>query len=185
MISAAVERRAAVAAILTAGLSHYPVRRALAASGVEEIRKAASLIPGYGPPDIIYPAPFIGRWRVSRTVADVQAPLGDAAAPAEQLRFARERLALAAPDVYEARFLSIVDSDGAIADRAFNAEKRQAALSDSPSSRVEARWDPSNPNVLTLARGGGSVVEIKAPHPARSDLRAASRPSEIARRLHR
>jgi len=158
---APIERRAAVAALVGGGVSQHPVRHALAASGVEEIRKAASLLPGYGPPDIIYPAPFIGRWRVSRTVADVQAPLGDSAAPAEQLSFARGRLALGRPDVYEARFLGITDSDGAIADRAFNAERRQAALSDSPSSRIEARWEPSNPNVLTLARGGGSIVEIK------------------------
>ena len=54
--------------------------------GMDEVRKAASVLPGYGPPDLAYPAEFQGRWRVTRDVVDVQTPLGAEAAPARELK---------------------------------------------------------------------------------------------------
>lgn len=59
---------------------------ASAATPVEEIRKAASVLPGYGPPDLLYPAPFLGRWQVSRQLGDFKTPLGEAAVPEDALR---------------------------------------------------------------------------------------------------
>ena len=152
------------------------------AGGMEEVRKAASLIPGYGPPDIAFAAAFRGRWRVRSRVVDVKTPLGEGTAPAEQLRTVRRLLAAESPLDYEARFLeaegnggivlSNERSDGAalaakpyagtvIADRAFNAERRAAAQPGAASlGEYEARWVPSNPNVLTLACRG-TLVETK------------------------
>ena len=64
---------------------------------------------------------------------------------------------------YESRFVAIEASDGAIADRRFNAERRATAtsLALSEPARYEARWEPSSPNVLTLSDSSGRVVETK------------------------
>jgi hypothetical protein len=134
-------------------------RAALAETPVESIRKAASILPGYGPPDLIYPRCFAGRWRVTRSVAKVDEPLGEGAAPATALSHAREQEGAAR--CFEARFLGVVDEPGCIADRAFNAERRAAALAAAPVGTYSARWEPSNPNVLTLTSAGGRVVETK------------------------
>ena len=61
----------------------------------------------------------------------------------------------------QARYIAIRDTDGAIADRVFNTERREAALTGRES--LSAQWDASNPNLLTLRDGRtGSVVETKA-----------------------
>jgi hypothetical protein len=83
-------------------------------SGMEEVRKAASLIPGYGPPDLAYPAAFRGRWRVRSRMTDVKTPLGEENAPADQLQAARKLLAAKAPLEYEARFLEAEGNGGIV-----------------------------------------------------------------------
>jgi hypothetical protein len=83
-------------------------------SGMEEVRKAASLIPGYGPPDLAYPAAFRGRWRVRSRMTDVKTPLGEENAPADQLQAARKLLAAEAPLEYEARFLEAEGNGGIV-----------------------------------------------------------------------
>jgi len=157
-------RRTALVAVLPllTMLPLAPLRSALAETPVEQIRKAASVIPGYGPPDLIYPPCFAGRWRVTRSVAKVDTPLGESAALAVALARARE-LEGAEPRTYEARYIPIVGEDGCIADRSFNAERRASALSGAPLGTYSARWEASNPNVLTLTSSdaGGRVVETK------------------------
>ena len=187
-LQAAVGRAAfgRLAVLLSSGAVFLPPPESASAAvklsnGMEEIRKAASLIPGYGPPDIAFPAAFRGRWRVQNRVVDVKAPLGEEAAPAAALLAARELMTAEKPLLYEARFLATesggisITNDKAggvalsanaysgpvIADRAFNAEQRAAALPRAfPLQDYEARWDATNPNVLTLACRG-SLVETK------------------------
>ena len=150
-------RRLASVTILASWLASTVPQPALA-GGLEEVRKAASLLPGYGPPDIAYPASFRGRWKVTRQVVDVQTPLGESAAPAAAL--AQARSSLGTSSVFEQRFVQ--DPGGVIADRSFNTEHRTAAVSGVQLTDLEARWDPSNPNVLTLARiSTSSLVETK------------------------
>ena len=129
--------------------------------GMDEVRKAASVIPGYGPPDLAFPAEFRGRWTVTRVVADVQTPLGEAAAPARELRRALDAKS-APPVTYDARFIELEDGR-IVADRAFNAERREAAYLPGPDPEpLAARWDPSNPNILTVSYArSGQVVETK------------------------
>src|SRR6056297_2951335 len=149
---APIARRAALAGLvpLLAAVPLTPTfsRAALAETPVESIRKAASVLPGYGPPDLIYPPCFAGRWRVTRSVAKVDTPLGERAAPAAALSRAREQEGAACS--FEARYVDVVGEAGCIADRAFNAERRAAALAGVPLGTYAARWEPSNPNVLTL-----------------------------------
>ena len=151
-------------------------------NGVEEIRKAASIIPGYGPPDIAFPSVFRGRWQVQSRVVDVKTPLGEETAPKQELQEARTLMAAAQPLAFEARFLDVDNAGGiaisnersdavalsaktysgtVIADRSFNAERR-AAAQPGAAALVDytARWDPGNPNVLTLSCKG-SVTEYK------------------------
>jgi len=153
-------------------------------NGAEEIRKAAAFLPGYGPPDIMYPVAFRGRWTVDLLVIDVKTPLGEEAAPKEELAAARKLAAAGTSLQFDARF---IDTDGGsegivpstqdggmtvqqlalptrssiIADRAFNAERRAAAQPAAAAlSEYTARWEASNPNLLTLSCRG-SLVEYK------------------------
>ncbi len=141
----------------------FPTPAVAEGSLAEEVRRAASVLPGYGPPDIVYPRAFKGRWRCTRTVAAVSTPLGEEAAPAALLSSSRELLARGESLTFDARFLPASDDGGYIADRGFNAEQRAAAPPGAPPlSAFEAKWDASNPNVLTLAdRSRGSLVETK------------------------
>jgi hypothetical protein len=157
-------------------------------SGAEELRKAASLIPGYGPPDIAFPSAFVGRWFVQARVVEVKTPLGDERVAPAQLKAARELLAAEQLLRYEARFAEVeggasgkifgidTSDSGAsspfylrayggglvILDRAFNAKSRAAAQPGAPPSHeITARWQPTNPNVLTVVSSSGSAVETK------------------------
>jgi len=179
-------RRALTSSLLVLPQVLVP-QRALAAvkfsNGAEEIRKAASLIPGYGPPDIAFPEAFLGRWTVESRVADVKTPLGEEVAPAAQLRAARDLMTAERVITFDQRFVETEGGGGAvlsrensdsltlslksygggmiIADRSFNAEQRAAAQPNAPPlADFSARWEPTNPNVLTLSCRG-SVSETK------------------------
>ena len=134
------------------------------ADAVEEIRKAASVVPGYGPSDLLFPPVFRGRWKVTRTVVDVAYPLGKDKAPAAEVAAAESQATKAA--TFDQRFVE-TDDPGAfgarcIPDRAFNAEQREAALSGKPIDDFDARWSASNPNVVTmLNRRTRTLVETK------------------------
>ena len=76
----------------------------------EEIRKAASVIPGYGPSDLLFPNAFRGRWKVTRSVVDVQYPLGKDKVPADEVALVEKQLAAGNDGiVYEARFVETDD----------------------------------------------------------------------------
>lgn len=156
----AATRRVVTSTFATVLLHTSLPRLPAAAAGLEEVRKAASVLPGYGPPDILFPPAFKGRWKVTRTVVAVTAPLGQETAPKGLLKRARDSEAVAIE--FEQRFVQDRDPAGVISDRAFNAERRTAAVSGTALDDLQARWEPSNPNVLTLATlSSGSVVETK------------------------
>ena len=126
----------------------------------EEIRKAASVVPGYGPADLLFPPAFRGRWRLTREVVSVDFPLGRDKAPSAEAS-AAERQALG-PATYDQRFVETTEGDGVIPDRAFNAEQREAALLNIPLDDLEARWSSSNPNIVTMRnRRTNSQMETK------------------------
>ena len=127
-------------------------------SGAEEIRKAASLIPGYGPPDISYPPVFLGRWRVESRVADVKTPLGEEAAPSGQLRTALQLMSAENPLHYDARF---VETEGG------------------PSGVVVARDNPDSLGLSARSYGGGMVIADRA---FNAERRAAARFDAFAKR---
>ena len=116
----------------------------------ESVRKAASNIPGLGPPDVLFPAAaFKGRWKVQRTVA---------------ARTGAVSLLASSPDAesYETRFLDYGDGEHVVIDRAFEAESRARAGAYGPGfGSAKARWEPSNPNVCTLESATGALLELK------------------------
>jgi len=162
---AAVLRRATATLLPSlAAIAIHPLHAVAAGGPLEEVRKAASVVPGYGPPDLLFPSAFKGRWRVTRSVVDIATPLGREKAPMQELA-ATERQA-AVPQVFDARFVETSDvaayGESVIPDRAFNAAQREAALSGVPIDVLEARWSASNPNVVTMRNSiSGSVVETK------------------------
>ena len=190
--SSTLTRRAAssaLCAVLLPLLARIDDNAAFAAvilgSGAESVQRAASLRPGYGPPDALYPAAFRGRWTVRSSIVEVRCPQGEASAPAEQLQAARLAAAAREPLVFDVRFLDVDGGGGlilqneggtgvalatrplagrVIADRGFNAERRanaQQSAQRSPDS-FSAKWDASFPNVLVLtSEASGSVTEAK------------------------
>ena len=122
---------------------------------------------GYGPSDLLFPAEFRGRWRVTRTLVDVSYPLGKDKAPAAEAALAERQLATGSGGMsYEARFVETDDpgafGDRVIPDRAFNAEQRESALRTMALDDLEARWSASNPNVVTMRyKRTGAVIETK------------------------
>ena len=179
-------RRAAAA--LLAPLLTLPLKPNAAHSDVkEEIRKAASVVPGYGPSDLLFPNAFQGRWMVTRSVVDVQYPLGKDKAPREEVALAERQLEAGAAGVsFDARYVETDDpgafGDKVIPDRAFNAERRASALQGLPLDDLEARWSSSNPNVVTMRnRRIGSVVETKVTKRSVEGENGAFGTSEYAR----
>ena len=132
----------------------------------EAIRLLSSKsIPGLGPPDIYYPAYFVGKWRVTRVITTSDDDL---------LR----GVDLPFKVVSEMRFVPYdvgKDFGGndnpnnvpAIADRSFNEKSYHgelnrlfSALKSVPPIQT-LNWTPTNPNVLSLAYTDGSSKEIK------------------------
>jgi hypothetical protein len=178
-----IDRRAALAS--TAGAAAIapalllllrPVSSAGASEAREALAKAASKIPGYGPPDTLFPPFFAGEWVLTREGAGLSvAQGGKENADAEDLKqaeqWAGERVS------YPVRFLPYDEEKGGegagggkvIADRGFN----EAALwrarigagrgkkSELYLDAITPRWDRSNPNVLTVAFPDGVVREVK------------------------
>lgn len=179
-------RRAAAA--LLAPLLTLPLKPNAAHADVkEEIRKAASVVPGYGPSDLLFPNAFQGRWKVTRSVVDVQYPLGKDKAPREEVALAERQLEAGAAGVsFDARYVETDDpgafGDKVIPDRAFNAERRASALQGLPLDDLEARWSSSNPNVVTMRnRRKMSVVETKVTKRSVEGENGAFGTSEYAR----
>ena len=125
------------------------------ADGVgERVRKAASKMPGMGPPDVVYPDGVLGRWRVQRVLADVDFPQGTSKADA---RLAEAMLARRGrADAFAVRF--ITGKGGVVADREFNMRSLAAA---SEGVGVDVQWKPSNPNLLTVQYPDGQLRETK------------------------
>ncbi|KAL3772928.1 hypothetical protein ACHAW5_005912 [Stephanodiscus triporus] len=138
-------------------------------------------IPGLGPPDVYYPPYFVGRWRVTRVIANSDDDFWN--------EMNREYGANILPVrvVHEMRFVprdagrgfggdvgDVGDSVPAIADRSFNERSYYSALSEEldrlhvattrerrPPSILSSSWDPSNPNVLSIDYDDGSSTEIR------------------------
>ena len=135
----------------TAATLWVPTAPAKADVPAESLRKAASNIPGLGPPDVLFPAAAFskGRWRVQRTVA---------------ARTGAASLLASSPDAesYETRFLDYGDGEHVVIDRAFEAESRARAGAYGPGfEAAKARWEPSNPNICTLESATGALLELK------------------------
>ena len=111
-------------------------------------------MPGMGPPDVVYPAGVLGRWRVQRVLADVEFPQGEAQADAgiAGAMVARK----GRTDAFAVRF--IAGKGGVVADREFNT---RSVTSASEGADVSVQWKATNPNVLTVQYPDGQLRETK------------------------
>jgi hypothetical protein len=110
------------------------------------IRKSASILPGYGPSDVYYPHKFQGLWNMKREI------IRDGERP--NLIFN-----------YKVRFLPSDDGD-AVADRGYNQAHLEAAIRGSDDTDISAAvrsydWSVNNPNELQVAMVDGSSKYIK------------------------
>ena len=111
---------------------------ASAADPAEAIRKSASNLPGYGSPDVYYPASWQGLWTMQRDVL-----------------FSNEQTLTL---TYKVRFLP--SSDGlAVQDRGYNQQNLENTLR--PDSVQSVDWVASNPNDLRLVFRSGQRKELK------------------------
>lgn len=149
-------------------------------NGADAARRAAALRPGYGPPEASFPASFRGRWTVRCEIESIKTPQGEESAPKLQLDAARAAAA-SGPLVFQQRFFDdggggmiLLNQDSSsislvtrplagrvLPDRGFNAEQRSLAAAGASDPHLSAKWDPGNPNVLTLTSGGGGLTEVK------------------------
>jgi hypothetical protein len=150
---------ASAAAAALAGFAPAAAAAPLPGEGVgddvgERVRKAASKMPGMGPPDVVYPAGVLGRWRVQRVLADVEFPQGEAQADAgiAGAMVARK----GRTDAFAVRF--IAGKGGVVADREFNT---RSVTSASEGADVSVQWKATNPNVLTVQYPDGQLRETK------------------------
>jgi len=143
----------------------------------EAIRLISSkTIPGLGPPDVYYPAYFVGKWKTTRVISSSDDPFF------KDLENVGVKLPIQVTSEmrfvpYDAgkEFQQINDANPnnvpAVADRSFNEKSYYTALSQeigrlysstkSMPSIQSINWTPTNPNVLALDYSDGSSKEVK------------------------
>jgi hypothetical protein len=158
------------------------VAPARASEAREAIAKAASKLPGYGPPDTLYPPFFAGEWVLTREGAGLTVAAsgedGNGKEKADPQDLAQAQQWAAERVSYPVRFLPYEDGNNGgdgkvIADRGYNEAglwrvRVGAAAGGGGKSKSELyldaitpRWDRSNPNVLTVSFPDGIVREVK------------------------
>ncbi|EKX48299.1 hypothetical protein GUITHDRAFT_105906 [Guillardia theta CCMP2712] len=118
----------------------------------ENVRKAASKIPGFGPKDVFYPDSFRGKWNVERTITGVEL----LAAIEDQDLYKKVLSRKDKVEQYTTRY--IPKEDGTIADREYNTRQLLAAEDE---KGMDVQWSASNPNVLTVSYPDGRIEERK------------------------
>eukprot|EP00616_Rhizochromulina_sp_CCMP1243_P001560 CAMPEP_0118982800 /NCGR_PEP_ID=MMETSP1173-20130426/33750_1 /TAXON_ID=1034831 /ORGANISM="Rhizochromulina marina cf, Strain CCMP1243" /LENGTH=303 /DNA_ID=CAMNT_0006933327 /DNA_START=61 /DNA_END=973 /DNA_ORIENTATION=- len=151
----------------------------------EGLAKGAASLPGYGAPDVVYPALFQGSWECRRTLVSLTPAPEGVADPAVQA--VAEELGPLVGRAVEFR-VRYIDHDGrVVADRAFNAMSqsraeeallRRGGGGGEKLSVAEARWSVLNPNVLSLELANGAVRELKVTK--RAVEAPATRPGETS-----
>ena len=125
----------------------------------ESIRRAAAGLPGLGPPDVVYPSVFAGKWHAQRTIVDKDNSKKEDDLVVE----------------YDVRFLptdyvpagSSTSVTYAIQDRGYNQANLETAYratitSNNKSNTVQSyNWKASNPNDLSIVFSDGCTKQIK------------------------
>jgi len=135
------------------------------------ISDAASRIPGYGMPDLYFPAYFEGTWDCIADIVDIRFPLGEDMVPnIEEVKKVQDFIGR--PEMllrYNQSYFKF--RDHVIADRGRNTESvRKAArfdpktdswyMSGGRSDIGDVRWDPTNPNMLNYVMNPGQKYEV-------------------------
>mmetsp|Transcript_15860 Transcript_15860/g.23727 ORF Transcript_15860/g.23727 Transcript_15860/m.23727 type:complete len:334 (-) Transcript_15860:49-1050(-) len=143
----------------------------------EAIRLISSkTIPGLGPPDVYYPAYFVGRWKTTRIISSSDDPFfKDLENLGVKLPIQVTSESRFVPYDAGKDFQQIDDANPnnvpAVADRSFNEKSYYTALSQeidrlyssskSMPSIQSINWTPTNPNVLSMDYSDGSSKEVK------------------------
>lgn len=177
----------------------YPPSPANAAQTVgEAVRRSAANIPGYGQPDVFYPASFVGKWRATRVIVS-SAEISD---PIMSKVLASVPLPLTL--FYDVRFITVDGDDNVdtnvnsnekvIADRQFNEASYFNALKEVVEAQSQQKislpsiqtivWSPFNPNVCTINFNDSYMKEIKVTkRAAELDMATGSISSSEYRRI--
>mmetsp|Transcript_40662 Transcript_40662/g.115897 ORF Transcript_40662/g.115897 Transcript_40662/m.115897 type:complete len:224 (-) Transcript_40662:187-858(-) len=127
-------------------------------------------LPGLGPPDVYYPASWLGKWERRESVVSVTAPEGPSKVDPPHLLSDAEKL-LNRTIVFPVRYIE--RGSGVVMDRAFvwgNTESARRYCIESGGGGVlpigevsgyPTRWSESNPNILTIDMPGGTIREMK------------------------
>ena len=168
--------KSAAATTIPASLLSSTLPANAAETPAEAIRLISSkTIPGLGPPDVYYPAYFVGKWKTTRVISSSDDPFF------KELENVGVKLPIQVTS--EMRYVPYnagkdfqqMDANPnnvpAIADRAFNEKAYYAALSQEVQrlysstkampSIQSINWTPTNPNVLSLDYSDGSSKEVK------------------------
>uniref|UniRef100_A0A7S3PYA0 DUF6816 domain-containing protein n=1 Tax=Chaetoceros debilis TaxID=122233 RepID=A0A7S3PYA0_9STRA len=187
--------------MVSSSLARPPSPANAAQTAGEAVRRSAANIPGYGQPDVFYPASFAGKWRATRViVSSLSAEISD---PIMSKVLASVPLPLTL--FYDVRFITVDGDDNVntnansnekvIADRQFNeasyfnalkeaVEQSQSQQKVSMPSIQTIVWSPFNPNVCTINYNDSSMKEIKVTkRAAELDMATGSISSSEYRRI--
>lgn len=133
-------------------------------SGLSEL---VSTIPGAGKPDLHFPEYFLGNWTLIRVLYGIETLPGFENAKISRHTILstegveRLRKQIGVRQQYDLRFIAY--HDHVIEDRLHDA-RAEVGLDAEPQRRLEATWDPNNPNILSVSWVGESgrwVREVK------------------------
>lgn len=111
---------------------------------------------GGGPPDLFYPEEFLGLWRVTSTLVDLELPLGEDFVKQDAKVIQRARNDIDQPLVYNQRFIR-GSSGRVISDRAFNLEALVTATA-GMNMITSIDWNPDDPNIMNIGITGAPDV---------------------------
>ena len=166
MFPPVIRARAVASVVVAIGLYPSPPTAASATDDVvqvpvtlrESIAKAAALLPGMGQPDVYYPSALQGLWRMTQTYSDVaeKEPTTRFVGLLQQLR-SKQGTPAAVTLSFDVNLI-VRDGGNVVLDRSFSESNKWTAAA---AAAATARWEPTNPNILTLTTPDALVVEEK------------------------
>jgi hypothetical protein len=132
----------------------------------EDIANSAAKIPGFGPSNVIYPDVFEGVWAVDKEVYDISSKNQANPPTIDLIDAIRPFQAQGKHIEYTEQYVRY--NGQVVQDRAVSVSSYARAVLVEPS--ILCRWEPNNPNLLTLSRPSGQVTEIRVTKRALENL---------------
>lgn len=123
----------------------------------ETVARAASKVPSYGQPDIYYPTQWQGEWDTRISLSALLPGENKDYRQCSLFKRFEDMISSSSTPVISCRRVYGEYNGNIVLDRSLSSTNFARALFDDKSI---ARWDPGDPNILTIARTTGQVKPI-------------------------